>query len=139
MNKIFKYNVDANDFDKAGAVSDDVREKLRELNFDAEIIRRVVVALYQGEINMIIHASGGSISVEISDRCIIMTLIDSGPGIENVETAMKEGYSTAGEDLRSKGYGEGMGFTNMKKYTDEMTVNSKVGEGTNLVMKVFFK
>ena len=137
MNKIFKYNVESDDFFNAGKVSDHVRDELKKLNLDAEIVRRVSLALYQGEINMIIHANGGEITVEVSDDCITMQLDDKGPGISDVETAMKEGYSTAGENLRSRGYGEGMGFTNMKKYTDEMTVHSKVGEGTHLIMKVY--
>lgn len=137
MNKVLKYTVDSDDFLNAGKVSDKVREELRTLGLDAEVIRRVSLALYQGEINMVIHANGGEITVEVSDSCITMTLTDKGPGISDVETAMKEGYSTAGDELRSKGYGEGMGFTNMKKYTDEMTVHSKVGEGTSLTMKVY--
>ncbi len=139
MNKVLKYRVEPDDFINAGKVSDKVREQLRSLDLDAEIVRRVSLALYQGEINMIIHANGGEITVEVSDDCITMQLSDKGPGISDVETAMKEGYSTAGADLRSKGYGEGMGFTNMKKYTDEMTVHSKVGEGTTLLMKVYLK
>lgn len=139
MNKVLKYKVEPDDFINAGKVSDKVREELRSLDLDAEIVRRVSLALYQGEINMIIHANGGEITVEVSDDCITMQLSDKGPGISDVETAMKEGYSTAGADLRSKGYGEGMGFTNMKKYTDEMTVHSKVGEGTTLLMKVYLK
>lgn len=139
MNKVLKYRVEPDDFINAGKVSDKVREELRSLDLDAEIVRRVSLALYQGEINMIIHANGGEITVEVSEDCITMQLSDKGPGISDVETAMKEGYSTAGADLRSKGYGEGMGFTNMKKYTDEMTVHSKVGEGTTLLMKVYLK
>lgn len=137
MEKILKYTVSSDDFLNAGKVSDDVRDKLHDLNIDAEIIRRVVLALYQGEINMIIHANGGDITVEITDSCITMKLDDKGPGISNVEKAMTAGYSTVDENLRSKGYGEGMGFTNMKNYTDEMTVNSKVGEGTFLEMKIY--
>ena len=89
--------------------------------------------------NMIIHANGGNITVEITDDCITMNLTDIGPGIENVEAAMQKGYSTADENLRSMGFGEGMGFTNMKKYTDEMTVHSKVGEGTQIIMKVYIR
>lgn len=137
MNEVLKYEVVADDFINAGKVSDNVREKLRVLGFDAEVIRRVSLALYQGEINMMIHANGGEISVEITDNCITMKLDDKGPGISDVEEAMKAGYSTADASLRSKGYGEGMGFTNMKKYSDEMTVDSKVGEGTHLTMKVY--
>lgn len=90
MNKIFKYEVKSGDFENGGKISDDIREKLRELKFDAEIIRRVSLALYQGEINMIIHANGGNITVEITDDCITMNLTDIGPGIENVEAAMQK-------------------------------------------------
>ncbi len=139
VNEILEYQVDAGDFEEAGWVSDDVREKLREMNVDAETIRRVALALYQGEINMIIYANGGLITVEITDDCVTMTLTDHGPGIENVEEAMKEGFTTADESIKSKGYGEGMGFTNIKKYTDEVYVDSKVGEGTCLTMKVYIK
>lgn len=137
VNKIIKYEVHSGDFDNGGKVSDDIREKLKEMKFDSEIIRRVSLALYQGEINMIIHANGGIITVEIDDDCITMNLTDSGPGIENIEKAMQKGYSTVNDNIRSMGFGEGMGFTNMKKYTDEMTVHSKVGEGTQIIMKVY--
>lgn len=137
MNEILQYELDAGDFEEAGWISDDVREKLHELKIDAEIIRRVALALYQGEINMIIHANGGTVIVEIIENCITMHLIDRGPGIKNIDEAMKEGFSTADKDVKSKGYGEGMGFTNMKKYTDEMTVDSKLGEGTHLTMKIY--
>ncbi len=139
MNKTLKYKVESNDFENAGKVSDMVREELKKMKLDQEIIRRVSLALYQGEINMIIHANGGEISVEVTDNCITMRLCDTGPGINDVEAAMQEGFTTAGENLRSRGYGEGMGFTNMKKYTDEMTVHSKLGEGTRLEMKVYLK
>lgn len=139
MNETLKYKVDSDDFINAGEVSDKVRERLHELQIDSEIIRRVSHALYQGEINMIIHANGGEISVDINDECITMVLADKGPGISDVEEAMKEGFSTADENLRSKGYGQGMGFTNMKNFTDDMTVESKVGHGTTVTMKVYMK
>ncbi len=137
MNETLKYNVESDDFINAGEVSDKVRGRLHELEIDPEIIRRVSHALYQGEINMIIHANGGEITVEITDESIVMTLTDKGPGISDVEEAMKEGFSTADEQLRSRGYGQGMGFTNMQNFTDEMTVKSKVGHGTTVIMKVY--
>lgn len=137
MNETLKYNVESDDFINAGEVSDKVRGRLHELEIDPEIIRRVSHALYQGEINMIIHANGGEITVEITDESIVMTLTDKGPGISDVEEAMKEGFSTADEQLRSRGYGQGMGFTNMQNFTDEMTVKSKVGHGTTVTMKVY--
>lgn len=139
MKETLKYTVESDDFINAGEVSDKVRARLHELDIDPEIIRRVSHALYQGEINMIIHANGGEISVDIDDECITMTLVDKGPGISDVEEAMKEGFSTADEQLRSRGYGQGMGFTNMQNFTDEMTVKSKVGHGTSIIMKVYME
>lgn len=138
-NITLKYDVTPDDFTSMGAVSDKVREELKSLKFDSETVRRVSMALYQGEINMIIHANGGQITVEISDSCITMTLSDNGPGIENVEQAMRSGFSTASDKVRSMGLGEGMGFTNMQNFTDEMIVHSKLGSGTKIVMKVYIK
>ncbi|MGN0620307.1 MAG: ATP-binding protein [Porcipelethomonas sp.] len=136
-NITLKYNVDSENFSGMGKISDKVREELKKLKFDAETVRRISVALYQGEINMIIHASGGVITVEISDSCITIILKDRGPGIENVEQAMESGFSTASETVRSMGFGEGAGFTIMKKLSDEITVHSKLGEGTEIIMKVY--
>ena len=101
-----------------------------------EVIRIVAIAMYEGEINMVIHANGGTADVEVSDEEIIIVLRDKGPGIPDIGLAMQEGYSTAHDNIRNLGFGAGMGFPNMKKYTDYLHVDTVVGEGTTVTMKV---
>ena len=132
----FHFDVDGNDFSSAGEASVEVKKRLRQLGFPPEIIRRVAIAMYEGEINMVIHADGGVAEVTVSDDEIVMTLEDHGPGIEDVSLAMQGGYSTARDNIRSLGFGAGMGLPNMKKYTDSMEIETKPGEGTRIVMKV---
>lgn len=130
------YVVPGDDFTRAGEASSSVKKVLKQLGIDPETIRRVSISLYEGEINMVIHGKGGVIDVEIEDECIKMALADKGPGIPDVEKAMQAGYSTAPDNVRSLGFGAGMGLPNMKKYTDEMRIESKVGEGTTVYMTV---
>lgn len=125
------------DFLNMGNVSNEVRKILYKNNIPQEIVRKVSTALYQGEINMLIHAGGGNIDIDISDDCITMILSDKGPGIENIEEALSDGYSTANAHARSLGFGEGTGLSSMKKYSDEMQIYSEVGIGTTVIMKVF--
>jgi anti-sigma regulatory factor (Ser/Thr protein kinase) len=136
QNVVLKYPVDATDFTRAGEASSDVKNKLKQMNLPPEVIRKVAIAMYEGEINMVIHANGGEITVEISPTDITMTLKDKGPGIKDIPSAMKEGYSTAPDNIRSLGFGAGMGLPNMKKYSDSMDVQSEVGVGTTVTMKV---
>ena len=103
------FDVDGEDFTRAGEASGETKRVLKGLGFDASVIRNVSIAMYEGEINMVIHAGGGEIDVEISPECISMVLADHGPGIENVELAMQEGYSTAPDKVRALGFGAGMG------------------------------
>lgn len=133
------YTVPGDDFTRAGAASGDVKRNLKSLGISPSVIRNVSIAMYEGEINMVIHADGGEIDVEITENEIIMTLSDKGPGIENIELAMKEGYSTAPENIRSLGFGAGMGLPNIKKYTDEFVIDTVVGEGTTLRLKVYIQ
>lgn len=133
------YIVPGNDFTRAGAASGDVKRNLKTLGISPSVIRNVSIAMYEGEINMVIHAGGGEIDVEITENEIIMTLADKGPGIENIELAMREGYSTAPDNIRSLGFGAGMGLPNIKKYTDEFGIDTKVGEGTTLNLKVYIQ
>lgn len=133
------YIVPGDDFTRAGAASGDVKRTLKELGISPAVIRNVSIAMYEGEINMVIHAGGGEIDVEITENEIIMTLADKGPGIENLELAMKEGYSTAPDNIRSLGFGAGMGLPNIKKYTDEFGIDTKVGVGTTLNLKVYIQ
>ena len=132
----FRYMIDGDDFTRAGEASSSVKNKLKMLGLSTDVIRRVAIAMYEGEINMVIHADGGRITVTVSDTEITMVLSDTGPGIPDVEQAMQEGYSTAREEVRSLGFGAGMGLPNMKRYTDEMRIDRVVGQGPTITMKV---
>lgn len=133
------YDVDSNDFTRAGEASSNVKRKLKLMGVDPDIMRRVSIALYEGEINMVIHSYGGRITVIITPDLIDMELKDKGPGIEDIELAMKAGYSTAPDNIRSLGFGAGMGLPNMKKNSDELKIESKLGEGTTVRMKIYMK
>ena len=104
---------------------------------DPQVVRKVAIAMYEGEINMVIHANGGTIDVEITPEEILMVLQDSGPGIADIEKAMQAGYSTAPDKVRALGFGAGMGLPNMKQYSDEMNIETTIGVGTKVTMKVF--
>lgn len=132
----FDYTVPGDDFTRAGEASSDVKHKLKQIGYNPDAIRRVAIAMYEGEINMVIHAGGGQAHVEISPEKIEMVLADHGPGIKDVALAMREGYSTAPDNVRALGFGAGMGLSNMKKCTDAMEIHTKVGEGTTLRMTV---
>ena len=133
---IFHFDVDGDDFTSAGQASVQVKKNLRQLGFDSEIIKRVSIAMYEGEINMVIHAGGGVAEVSVSEDCIEIVLDDKGPGIADIEKAMQAGYSTAPDSVRSLGFGAGMGLPNMKKNSDDMTITSEVGVGTRIVMRI---
>lgn len=130
----FHFNIDGEDFTSAGKASVQVKKLLRQLDFDAEIIRRVSVAMYEGEINMVIHADGGDADVFVWDNSVKVVLADKGPGIPDVELAMQEGYSTAKDNIRSLGFGAGMGLPNMKRYSDSLEIDTVVGKGTTVTM-----
>lgn len=130
------YEISPDDFTRAGEASSDVKKKLRQMGVGPEAIRKVAIAMYEGEINMVIHAKGGEIRVAITPEHIVMVLDDVGPGIPNVELAMQAGYSTAPDEVRSLGFGAGMGLPNMKKYTDSMEIETKIGVGTKITMVV---
>lgn len=132
----FRYTVDGDNFTSAGEASVQVKKRLRQLGFDPQTIRRVSIAMYEGEINMVIHAGGGEAIVTISSDTIEIELTDHGPGIADISLAMQEGYSTAPDNIRNLGFGAGMGLPNMKRYSDEMTVESTVGVGTTVRMTI---
>ena len=132
----FHFEVDGSDFTSAGQASVLVKKHLRQLGIPPEIIRRVSIAMYEGEINMVIHAGGGDAFVTVSEEDITILLSDKGPGIADIEKAMQEGYSTATDTVRSLGFGAGMGLPNMKRYTDSMDIKSEVEVGTDITMKV---
>ena len=130
------FDVDGDDFTSAGEASAEVKKRLRLMGYDPEIIRRVSIAMYEGEINMVIHAGGGTADVSVYPDRIEIVLEDNGPGIEDISLAMREGYSTAPDAVRSLGFGAGMGLPNMKRYTDHMNVESVLGSGTKVTMTV---
>ena len=109
---------------------------LKKLDLPPETIRRASICMYEGEINMVIHANGGRAEVEIAMDHIIIRMIDTGPGIPDVAQAMEEGFSTAGEIARDLGFGAGMGLPNMRRYSDEMDIQTTVGMGTTVTMKI---
>ena len=133
----FRFNIDGEDFTSAGKASVQVKKMLRQLDFDAETIRRVSVAMYEGEINMVIHADGGLAEVYVWDDSVRVILSDKGPGIPNIELAMQEGFSTAKDNIRSLGFGAGMGLPNMKRYADDLNIDTVIGEGTTVTMNFF--
>lgn len=130
------YAISPDDFTRAGEASSDVKRKLKQMGVSPEAVRKVAIAMYEGEINMVIHAHGGEITVEITPREVKMVLADEGPGIPDVDLAMQAGYSTAPDEVRSLGFGAGMGLPNMKKYTDSMEIDTRIGEGTTIIMTV---
>ncbi|MBQ6066164.1 MAG: ATP-binding protein [Clostridia bacterium] len=132
----FHFDVDGENFVSAGQASVQVKKNLRELGFPPEVIRRVSIAMYEGEINMVIHAGGGEADVDVFEDRIVIVLTDRGPGIPDIDLAMQEGYSTATDRVRSLGFGAGMGLPNMKRYTDEMRIDSTVGKGTVITMSI---
>ncbi len=132
----FRYVVDGEDFTRAGEASTDVKKKLKTMGLPPDIVRRVAIAIYEGEINMVIHANGGEITVTVSDSDIRMVLADRGPGIPDVEKALQAGWSTAPENVRNLGFGAGMGLPNMMKYTDDLNIESEPGVGTTVTMTV---
>jgi anti-sigma regulatory factor (Ser/Thr protein kinase) len=132
----FQFDVNGEDFTSAGQASVQVKKILRQLGISPEIIRRVSIAMYEGEINMVIHANGGVAEVKVNEDSIEIILADKGPGIKDINKAMQEGFSTASDQTRSLGFGAGMGLPNMKRYTDSIEIESEVGVGTTVTMKV---
>ncbi len=136
-NKItLKYTVPGDDFTRAGNASGDIKRTLKQIGYDPEFIRRVSIAVYEGEINMVIHANGGEITADVYPDRIEVVLADQGPGIPDIEQAMKEGFSTAPTDVHMLGFGAGMGLPNIKKYTDDLKIETEIGVGTTLRLLV---
>ena len=130
------YTVDGGDLIQAGEASSKMKMTLKKLGLPPEVIRRASICMYEGEINMVIHADGGQAEVEVDADQIIIRMEDTGPGIPDVEQAMQEGFSTAGQTARELGFGAGMGLPNMKRYSDEMTIDTEVGKGTTVTVKI---
>lgn len=133
-----EYDVDGNNFVSAGQATENVKFCLKGLGINPQDIRRIAIAMYEGEINMVIHANGGKAIADIYLDKIVVQLVDTGAGIADIEQAMQPGFSTATEDVRNLGFGAGMGLPNMKKYTDEFAIESTVGVGTKITLTVKF-
>ena len=132
----FHYDVDGNNFTSAGEASVQVKRMLRQMGYHPDLIRRISIAMYEGEINMVIHAKGGDADVYVTPDCITVILKDVGPGIKDVNLAMQEGYSTATSKIREMGFGAGMGLCNIKKFSDLFQITSEIGKGTHLKMVI---
>lgn len=135
----FKFEINGGDFSNAGMISSLVKKTLKQLNIDGLIIKRTVVALYEAEVNVVAHAYSGIVNVNIFPDKIRIKLTDHGPGIPDIDLAMQAGYSTASPAVREMGFGAGMGLPNIKNNTDELSLESKVGEGTKLEFVNFFE
>jgi anti-sigma regulatory factor (Ser/Thr protein kinase) len=138
MDEILEFNIIGGDFNQAGKASSKIKKKLKQLDVETATIKRIVVATYEAELNVVAHASSGKLTAIFEANCIRIILTDSGPGIENIDLAMEAGFSTATKKVREMGFGAGMGLPNIKKNTDELKIESKVGEGTRLEMIIFY-
>jgi len=130
------YEIDGDNFIAAGEASSDVKRVLKQLNFDGDTVRRAAICMYEGEINMLIHANGGDADVFIAKSDIQIVLADTGPGISDINLAMQEGYSTATQAVRDLGFGAGMGLPNIKRNADHFDLQSEVGVGTTLTIRI---
>lgn len=128
------YNVESWNFTAAGEAASDIKKVLKQLGINASLLRRVAIAAYEAEMNLVIHSVGGRLEMSVDTKKIVMVAEDQGPGIENIDKAMQEGYSTAPDTARELGFGAGMGLSNIKRCTDRFEISSKVGEGTHLEM-----
>ena len=131
------YDVHKGEFETAGDASASIKRKLKQLGVDSAILRRVAVASYEAELNLIIHSLGGQLTMEMNPEHIVLISRDVGPGIADIDKAMQEGFSTASEEARDLGFGAGMGLPNMKKYTDTMDIDTTLGVGTTVTMKIY--
>lgn len=140
MDKIhYQYIIEDDDFTKAGEASSSLKQTLKQMNLPSDVIRRCSIAIYEGEINMVIHANGGHIDVDIYPNKITMVLQDVGPGIPDINLAMQEGYSTADEEIHNLGFGAGMGLPNMKRSCDEFNIETELNVGTTVTMTIYFQ
>lgn len=135
----FKFELEGGNFSKAGYASSQIKKVLKQLSVDPRIIKRIVVALYEAEVNVVAHAWRGTVLAELDADKIILLLQDEGPGISDIAQAMQEGYSTASSAVREMGFGAGMGLPNMKKNVDELIIESQVGIGTSVRMVTQFQ
>jgi serine/threonine-protein kinase RsbT len=138
MSLKLEFDIVGGDFNLAGKASSKIKKMLIQLNIDTKFIKRIVVATYEAELNVVAHAYSGVLTACFEPDCITVLVVDKGPGIEDIEQAMKEGFSTASKKVREMGFGAGMGLANIKKNVDELKIESKVGEWTSLFFKILY-
>lgn len=134
-----EYIILANDFSSAGEASSSVRKLLNQLGVNPSVVKRTSIAMYEAEINAVIHGNGGKALVEVYEDKITILIYDEGPGIENIELAMQEGYSTAPDSIREMGFGAGMGLSNIKKQSDKFLLESEPGKGTKVYITTYLR
>lgn len=135
----FNFNLEGGNFSRAGIASSEVKKILKQLNVDPALIKRIVVALYEAEVNVVAHAWEGVMNVNFDGKSIVVTITDKGPGIPDIDRAMQEGYSTASPEVREMGFGAGMGLPNMKKNCDKLDIESQVDVGTKVTMVTYLQ
>ena len=133
------YDISPDDFSLAGEASSSVRKKLVQLGVDPVLVKKTAIAMYEAEINAVIHANGGVANIEIDSEKIVVKIKDTGPGIPDLELAMQEGWSTATDSIREMGFGAGMGLPNMKRYADKLEIETEVGKGTTVSIVIYLK
>jgi serine/threonine-protein kinase RsbT len=134
----FEFNIEGGNFTRAGLASSEIKKMLKQLNVDLGIIKRTVVASYEAEVNVVAHAYSGTVYIDLDEKKLMLRFVDEGPGIPDIDQAMKEGYSTASSAVREMGFGAGMGLPNMKKNADDLKISSVVGKGTEVQITMFF-
>ena len=132
-----EFYVEGNDFANAGMASTEIKSVLKKIGFDPKLVRRVAISTYEGEMNVVMHAERAKVFLTVTPEVIEVVIDDDGKGIPDVDLAMQRGYTTATEEMRAMGFGSGMGLPNIKKNSDELEIESKVGKGTTLKMKYF--
>ena len=130
-----EYPVEKGDYVRAGEASTDIKRRLKQLGVSSSVMRRVAVASYEVELNLVIHSLGGKLELDVGPEGVFLISTDIGPGIPDIAMAMREGYSTASEEARSLGFGAGMGLPNMKRNADDFDIQSEVGKGTRISMR----
>jgi len=130
------FEIQGRNFDKAGEVSGEIKVYLRDLGIDPASVRRVVIVAFEGEMNVVMYARKGALTLILTEEDIRLEIKDEGPGIPDIELALQEGYSTASDEMREMGFGFGMGLPNMKKNSDEFRIESEVGRGTSVFARV---
>ena len=135
----FNFNLEGGNFSRAGTASSEVKKILKQLNVDPGLIKRIVVALYEAEVNVVAHAWEGIMNVVFDGKSIVVTITDKAPGISDINLAMQEGYSTASPEVREMGFGAGMGLPNMKKNCDKLNIESTVNVGTKVTMETYLQ